>query len=89
MIDKIRDNKENQSALNIYILGTRGVPAKHGGFETFAEKLSLYLVSKGWNVFVYCQEESNGSIFRTEWNGIQRIHVPVIRTGAAGTVIFD
>lgn len=89
MKNKIRDNKENLSTPNIYILGTRGVPAKHGGFETFAEKLSLYLVSKGWNVFVYCQEEDNGSIFRTEWNGIQRIHVPVIRTGAAGTVIFD
>jgi len=46
MIDKIRDNKENQSALNIYILGPMGVPAKHGGFETFEEKLSIYLVRK-------------------------------------------
>jgi len=40
---------------NIYILGTRGLPANHGGFETFAEKLSLFLVKKRWNVFVYCQ----------------------------------
>lgn len=89
MKNKTRDNNENPSPPNIYILGTRGVPAKHGGFETFAEKLSLYLVNKGWNVFVYCQEEDRGIIFRSEWNGIQRIHVPVVRTGAAGTVIFD
>ena len=34
---------------NLYIIGTRGLPAKHGGFETFAEKLSLYLVNKNWN----------------------------------------
>ena len=40
------------------ILGTRGVPAAHGGFETFAEYLSLYLVAKGWRVVVYCQEQT-------------------------------
>ena len=32
------------------ILGTRGIPARHGGFETFAEKLALHLVSRGWDV---------------------------------------
>lgn len=30
------------------ILGTRGIPARHGGFETFAEHLALYLVNRGW-----------------------------------------
>lgn len=30
----------------INILGIRGVPAQHGGFESFAEKLSLFLVEK-------------------------------------------
>ena len=42
------------------ILGTRGVPAAHGGFETFAEYLSLYLVAQGWRVVVYCQEDGTG-----------------------------
>ncbi len=37
------------------ILGCRGVPAAHGGFETFAERLSLSLVKRGWRVIVYCQ----------------------------------
>lgn len=37
------------------IFGTRGVPALHGGFETFAEQLALYLVSQEWRVVVYCQ----------------------------------
>lgn len=41
----------------IRILGTRGVPAAHGGFETFAEHLALYLVAQGWRVVVYCQED--------------------------------
>lgn len=73
----------------LFILGIRGVPAQHGGFETFAEKLSLYLVDQGWQVTVYCQEEGVGEIYETEWQGIQRIHIPVERGGAAGTVIFD
>ena len=32
---------------HLLILGIRGVPAQHGGFETFAEKLSLFLVEQG------------------------------------------
>lgn len=74
---------------SLYILGTRGVPAQHGGFETFAEKISLYLISCGWRVFVYCQEESNSDIYESDWCGVRRIHIPVKSKGAAGTIIFD
>src|SRR5690606_23838031 len=73
----------------IFILGTRGIPAQHGGFETFAEKLSVYLRGKGWEVFVYCQEDFRGAMFETDWNGIHRIHFPVESSGSLGTVIFD
>ncbi|MNJ31430.1 hypothetical protein D3C77_260670 [compost metagenome] len=73
----------------IFILGTRGVPAQHGGFETFAEKLSLFLISKGWQVTVYCQEDGQGSIWESDWQGVRRVHVPVTRSGALGTIIFD
>ncbi|HFK2920357.1 TPA: DUF1972 domain-containing protein [Stenotrophomonas maltophilia] len=71
------------------ILGIRGVPAAHGGFETFAEHLALYLVSKGWEVVVYCQVDGNGDVWRDEWNGVQRVHIPVSIGGPAGTIIFD
>ncbi|MBK5553037.1 MULTISPECIES: DUF1972 domain-containing protein [unclassified Pseudomonas] len=73
----------------LYILGIRGVPAQHGGFETFAEKLSLYLTAQGWQVFVYCQEEGSGGITHSTWNDINRIHIPVTQGGASGTVVFD
>ncbi len=73
----------------INILGIRGIPAAHGGFETFAEKLSLYLVAKGWEVTVYCQEDGDGAVYESVWEGVRRVHVPVSRSGAAGTVIFD
>lgn len=37
----------------VVILGTRGVPGQYGGFETFAEELSVRLVSLGYAVTVY------------------------------------
>lgn len=71
------------------ILGIRGVPAAHGGFETFAEYLSIYLQNKGWRVIVYCQEMGTGIIYDDVWQGVERIHIPVSETGPKGTVIFD
>jgi glycosyltransferase involved in cell wall biosynthesis len=41
--------------MKIAILGTRGIPARYGGFETFAEQLSKRLVSRGHGVRVYCR----------------------------------
>jgi glycosyltransferase involved in cell wall biosynthesis len=42
--------------LKIAIAGTRGIPARYGGFETFAEELSTRLVARGHEVAVYCRE---------------------------------
>lgn len=75
--------------MNLVVLGIRGVPAAHGGFETFAERLSLHLISRGWTVTVYCQEDGDGEIYESYWEGVRRIHIPVARKGAAGTIVFD
>jgi len=71
------------------ILGTRGVPAAHGGFETFAEYLSLYLVKQGWRVVVYCQVDGSGPVFSDTWQGVERVHIPVAQPGPKGTIVFD
>ena len=71
------------------ILGTRGIPAAHGGFETFAEHLAPYLAKRGWRVTVYCQEDGTGPAFEDEWSGVRRVRIPVATPGAAGTVVFD
>lgn len=73
----------------LIILGIRGVPAKHGGFETFAEYLCKYLVERNWEVKVYCQEEGTGSRYVSHWEGVERIHIPIQNTGPLGTIIFD
>jgi len=71
------------------ILGTRGIPAAHGGFETFAEHLALYLVAHGWDVTVYCQEDGPGAVFEDTWRGVHRVRMPVRVAGVAGTILFD
>ena len=74
---------------SLRILGTRGIPAKHGGFETFAEYLAHYLHEHDWTVTVYCQKEGTGAIHEDEWDGIKLVQIPVSKSGAPGTIIFD
>lgn len=71
------------------ILGIRGIPAQHGGLETFTERLALYLVSQGWKVTVYCQSSEHAGFHEEIWNGIRLVHVPVSLKSAWGTVLFD
>lgn len=71
------------------ILGIRGVPAAHGGFETFAENLALYLRDRGWRVIVYCQEQGTKSVHRDTWQGIERVRICVPGDGALSTIRFD
>jgi glycosyltransferase involved in cell wall biosynthesis len=57
------------------ILGTRGIPARYGGFETFAEELSTRLAARGHSVTVYCREKYSES----SYHGVQLKYLPTIR----------
>ena len=37
------------------MIGTRGVPARYGGFETCVEEVGRRLVKSGHEVVVYCR----------------------------------
>jgi glycosyltransferase involved in cell wall biosynthesis len=73
----------------VRVLGIRGVPATHGGFETFTEALAPALVERGWRVVVYCQEDGRGPVVHDTWRGVERVRIPVARGGTAGTMVFD
>lgn len=73
----------------LLILGIRGIPAAHGGFETFAERLAPWLVERGWAVTVYCQGSPTGERLVDEWRGVRRVHLPTKRSGIAATIEFD
>lgn len=71
------------------MLGTHGVPAAYGGFETAAEQVGLYLHQQGWRVVVYCQLDGDGPISYDTWNGLERVNIPVSTPGWRGTSLFD
>jgi glycosyltransferase involved in cell wall biosynthesis len=60
--------------MRIALLGTRGIPANYGGFETFAEELSTRLVERGHAVTVYCRA-SHPEPYR----GVECRYLPTIR----------
>lgn len=41
--------------MRVALLGTRGIPGRYGGFETFAEELAARLAGRGHQVTVYCR----------------------------------
>lgn len=78
----------------VNILGIRGLPAAHGGFETFAGELAPYLRDRGWRVNVYCQLEpdANGvtpADYEDDWEGIHRIHLSANSASSRGSIVFD
>jgi glycosyltransferase involved in cell wall biosynthesis len=57
------------------IVGTRGIPARYGGFETFAEELSTRLAERGHQVTVYSRERHTETMYR----GVRLQYLPTIR----------
>ena len=73
----------------VRILGTHGVPAAYGGFETAAQHVGWYLRDRGWRVIVYCQVAGGQSWSEDEWEGLERVLIPEERPGWRGTSSFD
>jgi glycosyltransferase involved in cell wall biosynthesis len=72
--------------MRIAILGTRGIPASYGGFETFAEHLSTRLVSRGHEVTVYCRAHYV-SPRQLEYHGVRLKVLPTIRHKYFDTIV--
>ena len=61
--------------MRIALLGTRGIPANYGGFETFAEEISVRLAERGHQVTVYCREKHPFNRYR----GVDLRYLPAPR----------
>lgn len=75
--------------MKIGIIGTRGIPNHYGGFEKFAERLSVGLVKLGHDVTVY---NSHKHPFQeNEYQSVQITHRfdPEFKIGTAGQFIYD
>ncbi len=75
--------------MKIAIIGTRGIPNNYGGFEQFAEYLSLGLVQNGHEVFVYNSHDHPYK--ENKWKNVNIVHCydPEHVVGTAGQFIYD
>ena len=72
--------------MRMAILGTRGVPANYGGFETFAEKLGGRLVQRGHDITVYSRDLSVPRGMRS-YLGMRIVRLPAPQSKYFETVI--
>src|SRR5689334_12709285 len=72
--------------MKIGILGTRGIPARYGGFETLAEELSAGLAARGHDVVVYTRTRYAQPGLAT-WRGARIRVMPTIPTKYLDTVV--
>lgn len=75
--------------MNIAILGTRGIPNNYGGFEQFAEYLSVGLVERGHSVTVYNSYLHPYKSVSFNGVSIKHIYDPENIIGTAGQFIYD
>lgn len=71
---------------NIFIIGSKGIPANYGGFETFVDKLVTYKKSKDIKYYVSCISDNEDTF---EYNGAQCFNVNVPNIGSAKAVLYD
>ncbi len=72
--------------MRIGILGTRGIPARYGGFETLAEELSARLASRGHDVTVYTRSRYAEAGLTTH-RGVKIRVLPTVPTKYLDTVV--
>lgn len=74
--------------MRIAMVGTRGVPASYGGFETCVEEVGARLVERGHEVTVYCRRGYGESLADAadEFRGMQLVHLPAMRKRSLETL---
>ncbi|MCU0455721.1 MAG: DUF1972 domain-containing protein [Bacteroidales bacterium] len=63
--------------MKLLIMGTRGIPARYGGFETFAEEISVLLAANGIDVTVQCDFNSSDL---TTYQGVNLWHASLTKS---------
>ncbi len=71
---------------HVFIIGSKGIPAKYGGYETFVEQLTRRKVSKNIKYHVACMAKNNDEF---EHNGARCFNVNVPSIGPAKAIYYD
>lgn len=72
--------------VNVFIIGSKGIPAKYGGFETFVDKLTLNTKSEDIKFHVACLNVDKDEF---EYNNARCFNVRVRDVGSAKAILYD
>ena len=72
--------------MRIGMVGTRGVPARYGGFETAVEEIGQRLVDRGHEVTVFCRPDPGPAERLSTYLGMRLVHVPMVRSKSLETL---
>jgi glycosyltransferase involved in cell wall biosynthesis len=76
-----------ETIMRVALIGTRGIPAQYGGFETCVEEVGQRLVAAGHEVIVFCRyPRSAGKPTQTEHLGMTLVHLPIVRRRSLETL---
>jgi glycosyltransferase involved in cell wall biosynthesis len=73
----------SSTSLRIALIGTRGIPAAYGGFETAVEEVGRRLVERGHRVLVYGRDAGTAGDVHL---GMRRVTLPAVRQKALETL---
>ena len=79
-------SESGRQAMRIAMVGTRGVPARYGGFETCVEEVGSRLVARGHDVVVYCRDGVPGAERLSTHRGMSLVHLPAMRRRSMETL---
>lgn len=71
---------------NVFIVGSKGIPSKYGGFETFVENLTHHKVSPNIKYHIACLSDNNDEF---EYNNSRCFNLKVMNIGPAKAVLYD
>ncbi|RBY95117.1 glycosyl transferase [Blastococcus sp. TF02-8] len=72
--------------MRIAMVGTRGVPARYGGFETAVEEVGRRLAERGHRVVVYCRSTPGQAERPQRYLGMELVHLPAARKRSLETL---
>lgn len=72
--------------INVFIIGSKGIPSRYGGFETFVDKLTGYKKTLNIKYHVACLADDEKEF---EYNEARCFNVKVPNIGAAKAVFYD
>jgi glycosyltransferase involved in cell wall biosynthesis len=72
--------------MRIAMIGTRGVPARYGGFETCVEEVGSRLAAFGHHVTVYCRPAPGDEEAPSRYRGVRLVHLPAVHKRSVETL---